>query len=75
VVDESAPEDWGSFAERRKVHEGGHGNFPEIANVIRKLNPKKVLPFHASLAARQKVADFCRQNGIEIIFPGSLITV
>lgn len=75
VVDESSPEDWGRFAERKKIHQGGHANFPEIANAIRKLKPRKALPFHASVLAREKIARFCREEGIEVVSPRSLITI
>jgi len=67
IVDTSAPEEWSRFAERKEVHSGGHGNFPEIVSVIKNLKPKQVLPFHASQEARQKVADYCKSKGISVI--------
>lgn len=62
VVDVTAPAEWKDFAKFEEVHSGGHGNFMDIINLIMKVRPKSVLPFHASLAARQRVAEFCRQK-------------
>ena len=63
VVDTSAPESWSQLAKRIPVHTGGHGNMPEIASMIERINPKQVLPFHASPEAREKVAEYCRGRG------------
>ena len=76
VVDTTAPKSWEEFAERKEIHAGGHGNMPEITSLIRQIQPKKVLPFHASPQARAKVAAYCLKQGIEAIMPDeSLITV
>lgn len=77
VVDTSAPEEWSMFAERREVHAGGHGNFPEITGLINKIRPRQVLPFHASPRAREKVAEYCQSKGIGVISTrhSSLITL
>lgn len=67
VCDASLPKQEGSFVERAEVHLGGHGNMPEIAQVIETLRPKQVLPFHASPEARERVAKYCRGRGMSVI--------
>ena len=64
VVDTTAPESWANFSERKEIHAGGHGNMPEIADLIARIQPKLVLPFHADRMAREKVALHCKQQGI-----------
>lgn len=67
VVDVSAPESWEQFAERKEVHAGGHGNMPEIEDLINRAKPKQVMPFHASPEARAIVARYCESKGIKVI--------
>ena len=79
VVDISAPEKWEQLGiERRKVHSGGHGSMHEIADTINRVlsmnrgHSLKVLPFHASPEAREKVAEYCRGRGISVISDSQL---
>jgi len=67
VVDVSAPSNWEQFAERREVHAGGHGNMPEITDLIDRVKPKMVMPFHASHEDREVVAKYCESRGIKVI--------
>ena len=77
VLDTSAPAGWDWFAERREVHSGGHGYRGDILELIRRINPRQVMPFHASRRALEIVAKHCREMGIGVIMPkqGILVTL
>jgi mRNA degradation ribonuclease J1/J2 len=66
VVDTTAPESWEEFAERQKIHAGGHGNMPEITELIERVKPRMVMPFHASPEARAKIATWCKGQGYAV---------
>ncbi len=70
VVDESAPDSWLEFAEKQKVHIGGHGNLPELMAAIQAVRPGLVMPFHADYQSRQRLARACQENGLEVLNEG-----
>ena len=74
IVDTSAPMDW-LFTERKEVHSGGHGHFPEIQSVIDRTSPKQVFPFHASQRARDEVAKYCKGKGIDVAYANQSQTI
>ncbi len=67
VVDSSVPDGCLPYATRSPVHCSGHGSFPEIAEFLGQLRPKRVFATHGDEQSLEIVQEHCKKKRMGVV--------